>query len=138
MAAPVRHPAAPSHRMAAPVRHPAAPSHQVNQGAMIISRSPKDQCNIDPGRHADEGSSSCPLIVARASIFALFKDWKPKEAREFEQLMRLSVKQWDTTSGAVNGKAPADVVERTATTYNVTILTTERNKNEYRKKMEYY
>ena len=89
---------------------------------MKISRSPKDQCNIDPSRHADEGSSSCPLIVARASIFALFKDWKPKEAREFEQLMRLSVKQWDTTSGAVNGKAPADVVERTATKYNVKIF----------------
>ena len=109
-------------RMATLVQHPAAASHQVDQSAMEISRSPTDRCNIDPDRHADEGCSSCPLIVARASILALFKNWKPKETREFEQLMHLSVKLRDTTSGARNGKEPADVVERTATKYNVKLF----------------
>ena len=98
------------------VQHPAASSNRVDQAVPKISRSLKDQCNIDPRRHADAGSTACPLIAATGCIFALFKNWKPNEACEFEKLMHRSVTLWDST-GATNGSPPADVLQRTATKY---------------------
>jgi hypothetical protein len=102
--------------MAASSMHSTAPSQ------LTVSRSPKDQCNIDPSRSVDAGSAACPLIASHACIFALFKDWRPSAAQEFENIVLKSVKEWDATGAPVNGSQPADVFEKLAQRYSCKVL----------------